>query len=144
MEVNAIVLESDIETAQKIIQKIESASKIKCFAATSFNEAKALLKTHPHIPYFFCIYDVSCNREQLQEQTVADYIYRNHPETEIFSIGSIKNPEITFSTHKIVLMNSDDINAFTQNRNGRGKKNSKTRFNLNTGIFKKRGMYVIQ
>lgn len=143
MEVNAIILESDPGTAEKFIETIESSAEIKCISASSLDEAKALLKVHSSIPYFFCIYDVSSNREQLRERAIAEYVYRHHPKTKIYSFGSIKRPEVTFSERKVLLVNEADINAIAKARHDNTGNCKKVNFDLNGEAFNRRGIHVI-
>ena len=143
MEVNAIILESDPGTAQKFIETIESSDKFKCISASNLEEAKKLLKTHANIPYLFCVYDVSSNSEQLRERALAEYVWRYHPHTEVYSFGSIQRPEVTFSESKVLLVNKSDINAITKAREGSGDSYRKLNFSLNAKTFNRRGIYGI-
>lgn len=143
MEVNAIILESDPGTAKKFIEIIESSTEIKCVSASSLDEAKTLLKAHSNIPYLFCVYDVSSNSEQLREHAIAEFVWRNHPNTKIYSFGSIQRPEVTFSERKVLLVNESDINAIAKSRQGNDGSGKKVNFNLNAKTFNGRNIYVI-
>jgi hypothetical protein len=142
MDVNAIILESDAGTAQKFIETIESSAEIKCISASTLEEAKTLLKTYANITYLFCVYDVSSNSEQLRERDLAEYVWHNHPNTQIYSFGSIQRPEVTFSERKVLLVNKSDINAIARARQGQ-ENYRKLNFSINAGAFKGRGIHGI-
>lgn len=109
----AIILESDLQTAQTLQSTIEPSSRIKCSLAHDFKELVLRLKEQPDTRYIFCVYDVSSNKEQVREQKVVEYVRRRHPFVKVCSIGSIKREEVTTSDGKVLLFKNSDSDELT-------------------------------
>ena len=143
MQINAIILESDENAAQTLLGQIESCLKFKCATASNARQAKALIQKHANLQYIFCVYDVSCNKEQLQEEAIVDHVHKHFPRITICSIGSIKKAGVTLSNQKVILFNSDDILDFSKAAYPKEIQHRKSNLKLRSEAFKKRGVRVV-
>lgn len=142
MKTNAVILESDLQTAMILQSLIEPSSRIKCALAHDFDELVLHLKNLPDIHYIFCVYDVSSNEEQVREQGVVEYVRRRYPLIKVCSIGSIKREEVTTSDRKVLLFKNSDSDELTCRSNKR-KERFKAKSIKRSGATKKQGMYVV-
>lgn len=143
MENNAIILESDAQTAHALKTQIEASSRIQCILVVDFKEMQSLLERNPQIKYIFCVYDVSSNEEQIREQAVAEYVHRHHPFIQMCSIGSIKKEQVTVCERKVLLFTEGDSNEFTSASNNRRGRLRNLGFRQKLSEFRKRGMHVV-
>jgi len=143
MQSNAIILESDSQTAQALKAQIDASSRIQCILAVDFKEMQSLLERNPQIKYIFCVYDVSSSEEQIREQTVAEYVHRHHPSIQMCSIGSIKKEQVTVCERKVLLFTEGDSDEFTSASNNRRSRLRNPGFRQKLSEFKKRGTHVV-
>ncbi|MGE0633445.1 MAG: hypothetical protein AB7O96_13620 [Pseudobdellovibrionaceae bacterium] len=145
MAIKAVILESDEETAQTLIEHIEADSDIECLVAPSLKDAKSLLKTQNGVQFLVCAYDVSSNQEQLRERAIIEHVFKHYPEITIASIGTLRKTKVTLSDRKVLLINRDDINGFLKadpNRGGIIHRRFKPKLRAKT--IEKRGVYAVQ
>ncbi len=143
MQSNAIILESDSQTAEALKAQIDASSRIQCILAVDFKEMQSLLERNPQIKYIFCVYDVSNNEEQIRERAVAEYVHRHHPFIQMCSIGSIKREQVTVCERKVLLFTEGDSDEFTSASNNRKSRRRSLGFRLKIDEFMKRGIYVV-